>query len=70
MGDDSRNDERDQARRSEREGGSPEEGEPIPGDPREAQEPQEPRSTHVGRTGGDLAAVEQLREDWDKRRGK
>lgn len=57
------------------------ETEPYPGDPREAQEPQEPRSAHVseGRQGApheepgrgrDQNVVDQLREVWDRMRGK
>jgi hypothetical protein len=68
-------------------GTDPQEASPLPGDPREAQEPQEPRSTHIGegREGaeprrassrdeedeeGDRGVVDQLREAWDKLRGK
>jgi hypothetical protein len=68
-------------------GTAPQEATPLPGDPREAQEPQEPRTTHVDpgsrvtnpgheasdRTGdGDSndGVVDQLREVWDRLRGK
>lgn len=66
---------------------------PLPGDPREAQEPQEPRSTHVasghgddedreaaprpirtpprrGRSRKNKGVVDELREAWDRVRGR
>jgi hypothetical protein len=68
---------------------NPQEISPLPGDPREAQEPQEPRSTHVGTPGRDdtsryeaghddtrddlddeRGVVDQLKEAWDRMRGK
>jgi hypothetical protein len=70
-------------------GTAPQEESPRPGDPREVQEPQEPRSTHMGQSGRQAAdggrdpdddpdggadpqrgVVEQLKEAWDRRRGK
>jgi hypothetical protein len=66
-------------------GTDPQEGSPLPGDPREVQEPQEPRSTHIGQSGrndydadpdpdgGDdpqRGVVKQLKEAWDRKRGK
>lgn len=69
-----------------------ESSEALPGDPREAQQPQEPRSTHVGdgresegmgtgpgressparepERGEDRGVVEQLRQAWDRIRGR
>jgi hypothetical protein len=70
-------------------GTDPQEASPLPGDPREAQQPQEPRTTHVepgsrtvgsdhqtaGRPGSsdrdsDDGVVDQIREVWDRLRGK
>jgi hypothetical protein len=67
-------------------GTHPQEAQPLPGDPREAQEPQEPRSTHIGapgrhdspvhegtgsvNEGEDRGVVDQLKDAWDKMRGK
>jgi hypothetical protein len=67
----------------------PQDSSALPGDPREAQEPQEPRSTHIGTPGRDDATryevgqddttddvdeergvVDQLKEAWDRMRGK
>jgi hypothetical protein len=110
MADDIRRDERDHSSPSTREGSErhagsplgtdPQEAAPLPGDPREAQEPQEPRTTHIGAPGRqdapfheetsrpietqgedgdrmeeepegeDRGAVDELREAWDRMRGK
>lgn len=66
-------------------GRAPQEESPRPVDPREVQEPQEPRSTHMGHSGRQDAdpdrdpdgeddpqrgVVEQLKEAWDRKRGK
>lgn len=81
-------------------GTDPQEAAPLPGDPREAQEPQEPRTSHIGTPGregtphheetarpietagqdrdptgdereeGDRGVAEQLKEVWDRMRGK
>jgi hypothetical protein len=75
-------------------GSDPQESEPMPGDPREAQEPQEPRTTHTGTPGHEErgtheetsrpvhtrgrdhdedeghGVVDELREAWDRMRGK
>jgi hypothetical protein len=61
-------------RRSSPLGTDPQEASPLPGDPRDAQEPQEPRTTHIG-TGdhevdNDRGVVDQLKEAWDRMRGK
>ncbi len=39
-------------------GTDPQEASPLPGDPREAQEPQEPRTTHIGTSGREDGEVE------------
>lgn len=62
-------------------GTDPQEASPLPGDPREVQEPQEPRSTHIGHAGRhdnapdrdhdpQRGVVDQLKEAWDRMRGK
>jgi hypothetical protein len=77
-------------------GSDPQETAPLPGDPREAQEPQEPRTSHIGTPGReeggfheersrplrtrargrsghqkeDRGVVDQLRDAWDRMRGK
>jgi hypothetical protein len=59
-------------------GTDPQEASPLPGDPREAQEPQEPRTTHMGTPGhdedadvdSDRGVVDQLKDAWDRMRGK
>jgi hypothetical protein len=67
-------------------GTDPQDPEALPGDPREAQNPQEPRSTHVepGRDeperqeaatrepepGEDRGVIDQLKDAWDRMRGR
>lgn len=58
-------------------GTDPQEASPLPGDPREAQERQEPGPTPMEAAGAEdsdhdeeRAVVDQLKDAWDRRRGK
>jgi hypothetical protein len=85
-GRDERDEDRGEASTGSPLGTDPQDADALPGDPREAQNPQEPRSTHVapGRDeperqeaatrepepGEDRGVIDQLKDAWDRMRGR
>jgi hypothetical protein len=86
MGREHRYEDREEPIRGSSPGTDPQDPDALPGDPQEAQNPQEPRSTHVapGRDeaerreaatrepepGEDRGVIDQLKDAWDRMRGR